>query len=357
MKGGSMTAVHVYAAYNADTNGNGLAVIRPTEGSVHMEKNGVYDAEFTVPVDEHGKSEYLQTAALVKIPVRYHGGITMQLFRIYDTDRTEEQEGAAVKVKARHIFYDLTASMLKDCRPTMLDGNEALAWIMNGAYRGANNAFTYSSDISIRKTAYYQWKNITEALLGSDHAFVNVWGGSLYRNNYYFSINKEMEHSRNTGVIRYAYNMESISFKQNDAKCITYLIAEDNFGNKKELIHPDVPSRTFPHHRYGYKKFSYETENAALFEADAAAYLKAYSEPAVNIRIKPADLHDTDMYCDFLALSDGYEVGDRVIIYHAGFGISYKNLEIIAKTYDFVNDTTASIEIGSFRDALIREVV
>ncbi len=350
-----MAAVHVYAA-RADTESNGLAIIRPISGTVRMEKNSVYDAEFTAPVDAHGKSEFLQTAALVKIPVRYHGEITKQLFRIYDTDRSEDANSSTVKVKARHIFYDLTASMLEDCRPTQLSGADALAWILNGAYRGAVTAFSYSSDISISETAYYQWKNITEALLGAQNAFVRVWGGSLYRDNYYFSINRTMEHSRSTGVIRYAYNMESISFKKNDSKCITYLVAEDNFGNRTELSRPDVPSQEFPRHKYGRVSFQYDEENLAVFKADAEAYFSVNSEPAVNIRVKTADLHDMELYQDFLELSDGYEVGDRVIIYHAELGISYKNLEIIAKTYDFVNDSTVSIEIGSFRDALIREV-
>ncbi len=352
-----MAAVHVYAAYNADTDSNGLAIIHPISGSVRMEKNSVYDAEFTAYADEHGKFRHVVCAALVKIPVRYHGKMTQQLFRIYDTDNSTDKNGrSTVKAKARHIFYDLTCSMLDDCRPTNLSGDDAIAWILAGAYGGAVTAYTHSSDIPSLRTAYYQNVNVTEALLGADNAFVKRWGGSLYRDNYYFSINGVMEHSMTTGVIRYGYNMESISFKVNDTKCITYLIAEDNFGNRTTVRNPDVPNQRFPLHRYGQVRFEYDEENLEQLKADAKAYFDSCSEPSISVKVKIADLHDIEVYKDIIGLS-AYEVGDRVIIYHSEHGISYKNLEIIAKTYDFVNDETSTIEIGSFRNAIIREVV
>ena len=350
-----MAAVHIYAAYGADTESNGLAIIHPISGTVRMEKNSVYDAEFTTDADIHGKFRYVQIGALAKIPVRYHGRITKQLFRIYDTDNGTEASGrSTVKAKAKHIFYDLTASMLTDCRPTQLAGADAIAWMLNGVHGGAVTAYTFASDIERMSTAYYQNVNLVAALLGADNAFVTRWGGALYRDNYYFSLHEEMEGCMSTGVIRYGYNMQSISFKINDSKCITDLIAEDNFGNTVEIHNPDVPSQRFPLHRYGYTKFQYDEEDVEQLRTDAQAYFDKYAEPTVSIKVKIADLHDVELYKDFINLA-AYEVGDRVVIYHSELGISYKNLEIIAKTYDFVNDITTSTEIGSFRDAIIRE--
>lgn len=350
-----MAAINVYAPYGADTESNGLAIIHPISGTINTEENGTYDAEFTVAADPFGKYRYIREGAIVKIPLRYHGERRTQLFRIYSVDSTMDQSGSnRIKAKARHIFYDLTNSLLIDRRPTNLTGAEALRWILGGAYHNSAAGFSGSSDIVKPRTAYYQHLNITNALLGAENAFVNVWGGELYRDNYYFSINERMEGSRDTGVIRYAHNLKSISFVVDNSKCITWLVAEDNFGNRVEIGNEDVPSQEHPLHRYAYQEFRYDAEDPERLRADAQAYFNSHSEPDVSVKAAIADLDGTEQYKDFAALSN-FEVGDRVIIYHSDLGISYKNLKIIGKKYDFVNEETTSIEIGSFRDAIFRE--
>jgi phage minor structural protein len=95
---------------------------------------------------------------------------------------------------AQQRFYDLSRYLIQDCRPTGLKGQAALDWLFShGWYGGFANDFTYSSDITKTATAYYQNCNVASALLGVDQAFVNRWGGKLYRHGNYFSVNYEMD--------------------------------------------------------------------------------------------------------------------------------------------------------------------
>ena len=227
---------------------------------------------------------------------------------------------------------------------------------IDGAYGGyVDNdvKFSCSSDISTLSTAYYENQSVVSALLGSDNAFVNRWGGCLYRDNFYFSINKDMEYRRETGVIRYKSNMIEIEFSVDYSECITYLVAVDNFGNRKTVKNSAVPSKQFPHHKYKFVKFRYDVEDVEQFGADAQAYYENYANGAVNIKVKFANIYGNELYEDYLQLAD-YEVGDRVIVYHADLDINYGNLEIIAKTYDVVNETAVDIEIGTFKNAISR---
>lgn len=236
-------------------------------------------------------------------------------------------------------------------------GNEALWQIFDGVYAGfADNdiIFGYHSDITDKAfTEEYSGITLTAALLGADNAFVNRWGGELYRDNFRFSICKEREGSRETGVIRYGSNMTDIEFTADYSECITYLIAEDNFGNRTTVINPKVPCKEFPHHKYRHVIFNYGRQNGAQFQRDAKAYAEQYATPNVNVKVSLAKIYGREEYADFINLCD-FEVGDRVIIHHNELDVNYGNLKIIRKRFDVLAQETISIEIGSFKDAISR---
>ena len=353
----SRPLIHAYSSRETDFNGNGFAIIEPISCEIHHEENGIYEATFEAYCDKWGKFTYLKKQALVKIPLRYHGSIIYQIFRIRQVSRRMDSDGNyRIVATAQHKFYDLQRYMIEDSRPTQLQGNAALEWLFtHGWYGGTPSVpdYSYSSDITDSRTAYYQNCNVVAALLGVDQCFINRWGGKLYRDNNRFSINKNMEGYRSSGVIQYSYNMTEIEFEEDDSQLITILIAEDNFGNKKTITNSAVPTEAIPHHIYGYVKFSYEEENKALFEADAQAYFDEYKQSSVNITVRFANLSDIEKYKDFLQL-DSFEVGDLVTVYHKELDIYYANLEIISKTFDAVSQRTAEIQIGNFKNAITR---
>ena len=51
-----------------------------------------------------------------------------QLFRIYK--RVKSMAGDSVTVYARHIWYDLLANFVEDARPTLMNGQGAIDWIL-----------------------------------------------------------------------------------------------------------------------------------------------------------------------------------------------------------------------------------
>ena len=354
----SRPLIHVYGSREKDFDGNGYAIIEPISCEVYQEENGTYEATFEAYCDKYQKYTYLRKQAQVKVPIIYHGELKFQIFRIRQAIRRMDSEGNyRIVVVAQQKFYDLQRYLIKDCRPTQLKGNEALAWIFTHGWYGGIPLifdFTYSSNIQRKSTAYYENVNLIAALLGEDQCFVNRWGGKLYRDNNYFSINSEMEGSRSSGVIEYSYNLTEIDFDEDDTELITILEAADNFGNTYEIRNPNVPSEDIPHHIYGYANFSYEIEDVAQFHSDAQAYFDDRKQSRVNITVRFANLSEIDKYKQFLEL-DSFEVGDKITVYHKELDIYYSNLEIISKTYDVVAQRTAEIQIGNFKNAITRK--
>ena len=346
--------IHVYSSQEEEFTTNGYAICEPISCEVHQEENGVYEATFETYCDEYNKFKYIVKQAHISIPIRYHGTNTRQIFRIRGlTRRMDEAGNYRIIATAQHKFYDLARFCIEDCRPTNLDGSDALDWIFSHGWYGGNDGteFSYYSDITNKRTAYFQNMNVVNALLGADQCFVNRWGGKLYRDNLYFSIKNEMEGARSSGVIMYSYNMTEIELTEDDTELITILEAEDNFGNTYEIVNENVPSKELPQHIYGYAKFSYDEEDVEAFHADAQAYFDAHKQSQLNVTVRFADLSDIDLYAQFLALDD-FEVGDKITIYHKDLDIYYANLEIISKTYDVVSQKTNEIQIGSLLNAI-----
>ena len=347
--------IHVYDSRDKQMSGNGYAILEPISCEVYHEENGTYEATFETYCDKFQKFTYLKKQAQVKIPIHYHGELINEEFRVRQVTRKMDNYGNyRITAIAQHRFYDLSRYLIQDCRPTALKGQAALDWLFShGWYGSFSNDFTYSSDIVKTATAYYQNCKVVSALLGVDQAFVNRWGGRLYRHGNYFSINTEMENCRKSGVIMYSYNMTEIEFEEDDSQLITILKAEDNFGNTYTITNPDVPTQAIPYHIYGYVRFSYDAENIQQFHADAQAYFDEHKQSSVNITVRFANLSDIEKYKQYLDL-DSFEVGDKITVYHSDLDIYYSNLEIISKRFDAVAQRTMEIQIGSFKGAITR---
>lgn len=347
--------IHVYDSRDKQMSGNGYAILEPISCEVYHEENGTYEATFETYCDKYQKFSYLKKQAQVKIPIHYHGELINEEFRVRQVTRKMDSYGNyRITAIAQQRFYDLSRYLIQDCRPTALKGQAALDWLFShGWYGSFSNDFTYSSDITKTATAYYQNCNVVSALLGVDQAFVNRWGGRLYRHGNYFSLNSEMENCRKSGVIMYSYNMTEIEFEEDDSQLITILKAEDNFGNTYTISNPDVPTQAIPHHIYGYARFNYDTKNVQQFHADAQAYFDEYKQSNVNITVRFANLSDLEKYKQYIDL-DSFEVGDKITVYHSDLDIYYSNLEIISKRFDAVAQKTMEIQIGSFKGAITR---
>ncbi|MGN0576436.1 MAG: phage tail spike protein [Ruminococcus sp.] len=353
--------IHVYPSHETDFSGNGLAIIDFTYCHVRQEKNGMYEIELTAPVDD--KTVYLKKQAVLKVPVPYRDSYTMQLFRVYAVKKTDtDSETGKITLNLRHIFYDISRFTYGQISIENKSGQDALTQMLGGGWFGIQTEtmpFTATSNISTQLSEEYEYVTVTAALIGEENSFINRWGGELFRDNFRFSINSIMENSQTSGVIRYATNMAEIEFTEDDSELLTDLIAWDNFGQKKTISNPDIPTDEIPHRIYKCVHFNYAKLNTAQFESDAQKYFDTYSQTQVNIRAKLAQLPNTDLYAGFRGLNN-YEVGDRIIVYHSDLDIYYSNLEIISREFDVVicGDNAVAenvdIEIGTFKNAISR---
>lgn len=349
--------IHVYgtkATKQEDFNKNGYAILEPISGEIYQETNGEFSATFETYCDEYSKFAYLKKQAHVKVPIMYHGVLKWQIFRASIVNRIMNDDGTyRIKAYCPHLFYGNNRFLIRDARVVGKFGKDAIKYICtHNLYNAETYPYLYSSDIGTTNTAYYERISITNALLGADQCFVNRWGGKLYRDNFYFSINSETENCKDAGVISYGYNMTSIDFEEDDSEVITDLIARDNFGNEV-IVSVPATQLTVAERIYAYVHFSYDEEDKTALRRDANAYLDNYKQSNVNIKVNFLNLSDLDLYKDFLSL-DAYEVGDKLTIYHKDLNIYYSNLEIISKRYDIVSQKTKEIEIGNFKNAINR---
>ena len=335
---------------------NGISILSAIEGKVRQEKNGMYLLSAKMLYDE--KTAEIKGKSIVKVPIKYHDEIKNQLFRVNIPEKNMDESGIeTIEIEAPHIFYDLADKCLDDVRPTNLACQAALEYIYNGVFGGwqdGENEFVFSSDIYEKSTSYFEGVSLAGAIIGEDNSIINRYGGALYRDNFSFSINREMQGHKETGVIEYANNMKSIEFAADYSECITQLIAKDNFGNRKIITNENVPSEEFPHHITKAVTFVYDEENRIQFESDALAYYDNYKQADVNIKVNIADLPDTDIYKGFKQLED-FEVGDKVIVYHKNLGINFGNLEIISTVQDITTLRKTEVEIGTFKNAISRD--
>lgn len=328
----------------------GVRILTPLSCRITEELNGQYELEMEHPVDNDGTWAMIDELDIIKAKG--------QLFRIYRTVRKMNSDGSrTVQVNARHIFYDLNDRLLTDVRPTECNGQQALDWIMNNTFRASNDifneyAFSAKSDIETVNTAYYQNMSPAEAMLGADNCFLNRWGGELYRDNFYFSLNSRREKSLDNAFdILYSVNMFEIEETIDYSDFCSYMIAHDNYGNSFAKSYAFLEG-SIPHNFYRSINFNYDEYNFEAFKRDASLYFDTICTPSVNYRVTFADLRDMELYKDFAELQR-CEVGDRGIIRNEKLNIFTEQM-IVRKVYDAVNDRVESVELGNIKNSLTR---
>lgn len=333
-----------------DFNNNGLRILTPISCEITEELNGVYELCLTHPFDREGRWKELRELNIIKAEG--------QLFRIYKRV-TSISAGKKVRtVYARHIFYDLNDKMLEDVRPTNKDGHDFIEHIMSNMFIDDPNGyflfynFSYASDIKKTATSYFQNVTPVSALIGEDNCFVNRLGGELYRDNFYFSINEKMEHSRHIETpIRYGIEMTDIEEDIDYSEFVTYAIFHDNYGQFWAVSY--VPTVRYAHNITRIFNATYDEPNLEQLMADGRAYFDSVYQPKVTYTVQFANLRDTEMYKDFINLQE-YNVGDTVVIYSEELEAETQQ-KIMRKVTDAITGRTIEITLGNLQGGLTRK--
>ncbi len=342
---------------------NGLAVLDPISCTSFQAENGRWDITLVHPLDDWGKWRYLIPQNIIKANGQLFR-IDMQQPKINTSERT-------VTVMANHIFYDLSRDIiLLNTIPEPNNQNWypllTLTWIMrNGVITSDKEAhpaayseyniydFEYSTDISDdNRTQFDGFTNttLTAALIGESNCFINLFGGELYRNNFYFSINQRMENAReNAFSLRYSFDLQEIEFSVDYTNFMTRLEFIDMYGNWSG------------NHFWGDTTTTYATPspiaravkfNVPLSEDIRHNYFQSVAYPKYTYKIKMANIKDDPRYRDFQNLHD-IRLGDKGTVFCEPLGV-----ETVQKVIEIERDELSleilSITLGDNTKSLAR---
>lgn len=350
--------IQIYELSNTNYNMNGDSVLLPMVAKLSAQINSAWTATLTHPIDDMGRWKYIKEGAVLKMP-SFNGE---QLFRIKSVSKTDTE----ITATAEPIFMDSMGDcFLVDVRPTDKTGQQALDIMTapNGKYSGESN-------ISTVNTAYYQDKNLIEAINGDDeNSFINRWGGEIEFDNFTVKINYRLGEDR--GVeLRYGKNIpvDGFTYETDISEIVTriYPKAYNGYtmsgnGYVDSPLIDNYPTAhatavTFSDVKMREDAGDDDEENGVVIcdnqeELDAALtqrcndqFAAGIDKPKVTINADMVLLANTEQYKDYKTL-ETVSLGDTVHCINSHLGIKY-DARVIALTYDSVLKQIESVTIG-----------
>lgn len=361
--------IQIYSPENKDYEHNGDMTLMPEEAEIHVILNGEWTATIEHPIDDEGRWKYITDNAVVKMP-SFNGE---QLFRI----QNKEKSDSGVSAELTPIFLDAKEDcFLVDVRPTEKSGQEALD-IMTAP----NNVYTAKSDIKKTSTAYYQTKNLIEAINGNDdNAFVKRWGGEILYNNYEVIVNERVGADYGVRVV-YGKNIVKDGFSEtiDMTDVVTRIVPKAYNGYMIEGEAPWVDSPIidkYPTAHYGVITFgdvkmradaSEDDEANGVIVCDTQEQLEKalrdkcieqfdvdVDKPSITIEVNMELLQNTELYDDVKEL-ETVSLGDTVHCSHSKLGI-VTDARAIELTWDAVRNKVTSVKLGDFQYNFLNNV-
>lgn len=347
--------IQIYVADNTNYDANGDAVLLPDTCTLDTSS---WQVSLTHPRDADGRWELIQDGAVLKLPTFLADD---QLYRIINTEVTD----SGVTATALPIFFDSAGDvMLVDTRPTDKSGQAALDILTQGT------KYSGTSDITAHSTAYYQMRNLMEALTGDDdNAFVNRWGGEVMYDNYTVIINERLG-ADNGALLAYGKNIpaDGMRITEDVSALVTRIYPRAYNGRAlsgsgyvdSPLIgnYPTVHQAVmeFSDVRLAEDVSGDDTEGlivcddqSALDEALRAKCAEQWAadvdKPAVTVEVSMVLLADTINYANVKDL-ERVSLGDTVHVRNQRLGIDM-SARVKSLVYDCVRDKVQSVTIGS----------
>lgn len=361
--------IQVYSPDNTDYEHNGNMTLLPEEATIHIVLNGEWTATIEHPIDQEGRWKYIVDNAVVKMP-SFNGE---QLFRI----QNKEKSDSGVSAELTPIFLDAKEDcFLVDVRPTEKNGQEALDLMT-----AQNKKYSAKSDIKTISTAYYQTKNLIEAINGDDeNSFVNRWGGEIIYDNYNAIINKRIGGDYGVQVL-YGKNIVKDGFSEtvDMSDVVTRIVPKAYNGYMLEGDKPWIDSpliEKYPTVHYGVMTFedvkmrtdaseddeenggivcdTQEELEKALKEKCEEQFEADVDKPKVTIEADMELLQNTELYADVVEL-EKVSLGDTVHCNHSKLEI-ISDARVIELEWDAIQDKLTSVTLGEFQYNFLNNV-
>ena len=353
--------IQIYSPTNTNYDKNGDMTLIPSEATVHPILNGAWEAALTHPLDAEDRWKYIVDEAVVKMP-SFNGD---QLFRI----KKKEKSDSGITATMEPIFMDAMGDcFLTDVRPTNATGQEAL-----NAMTAPNSKYSGQSDILVTATAYYQYKNLIEALNdGEDNCFLNRWGGEIIYNNFTVIVNQRA--GGDYGVeLRYGKDIpqdgmtEEVDFRDVITRIYPkafngYTMSNDGYVDSPLVNnYPTVKATTITYSDVKMRVDVQEGDedsgviicdtqeqlNAALTAKCNAEFEAGIDKPAVSISADMVLLQNTEQYKDYAVL-ETVSLGDTIHCINSHLDIT-TDARVIELEYDSIRQKVVSVVIGDYQ--------
>lgn len=354
--------IQIYNIENTNFDQNGDMSLFPSSASVHAVLNGTWEVTLEHPKDSEDRWKYIKEGAVIKMP-SFNGE---QLFRITHKEKSD----SGISADLQPIFMDAADDcFLLDVRPNDKTGQQALD-IMTAP----NKKYTAETDITSTGTAYYQNKNLIEAINGDDeNSFVKRWGGEIVYDNYKAIINRHAGSDRGVEIL-YGKNIAENGMKEEvDLRnVVTRIIPQAYNGYQIDGDAPWVDSPLidkYPTVKYSTMKFEdvkmradaqEDDESKGVIICDTPAQLEAAlrkrcqeqweagaDKPQVTISVDMVMIEDTELYADVKGLVE-VSLGDTVHCRNNNLDI-VTDARVTELEWDCVNDRISSVSLGDYQ--------
>lgn len=324
---------------------NGLGRLNAMSCVVTEERNGIYEAELTVFIDDEHFSS-LSVGSVLKLMTNEG----LQMFRVYQI--TKPINGVC-SVYAHHITYDLAKA------PVMPFTATGATNVVNGlvSHTASTYEFTMITDIvnALSVFTLTEPKYFRECLGGYQGSVLDVFGGEYEWDN---TTVKLLAHrgSDNGVQIRYGKNLTDIQQETNiesmyDA-VIGYATVNDTTTTGTVQMITQVSSPKTMIIDFSDEFDDDETVTVEKLNTLALNYIQTHdmTAPRVSIDVSFVALASTDQYKDIAPL-EHVKLCDTVHVLFEKLGVN-ASAKVIKTTYDSLNERLLSVEIGDAKSTM-----
>lgn len=324
---------------------NGLGRLNAMSCVVTEERNGIYEAELTVFIDDEHFSS-LSVGSVLKLMTNEG----LQMFRVYQI--TKPINGVC-SVYAHHITYDLAKA------PVMPFTATGATNVVNGlvSHMASTYEFTMITDIvnALSVFTLTEPKYFRECLGGYQGSILDVFGGEYEWDN---TTVKLLAHrgSDNGVQIRYGKNLTDIQQETNiesmyDA-VIGYATLNDTTTTGTVQMITQVSSPKTMIIDFSDEFDDDETVTVEKLNTLALNYIQTHdmTAPRVSIDVSFVALASTDQYKDIAPL-EHVKLCDTVHVLFEKLGVN-ASAKVIKTTYDSLNERLLSVEIGDAKSTM-----
>lgn len=352
-------SIEYYNGDNTNYSFDGDVTLKANKATFKISLNGICEIELDHPYDKEGRWKIINGNGVIKAPTPYSKG---QLFVVYNIDKNMLTTG--LKIKARHIFFDLYYSTTEDIRAVNCNCQRALNILLAGT------KFTGHSDIKKINTCYFVKQNRIEAINGSnkDNTIINRWGGEIFLDNFDVYVNERIGQDKGLEIL-YGTNMVDLGLKENRKDIVTRIKPVAFNGRRLPELYIDSP--LINKYRIVYEKYiefsnlkfkgdlqneTEETDDGSIVFETEEELFKALREecrklfdngldkPTITGNVKVAALSNTEKY-KYIKNLVNIGLGDTLIAKHKELGVDIK-VRCVGYEWDILKEKYINVTIG-----------